>query len=289
MNKYTRFRAYQLGTKGSSFSYSVDSNFTLIEARYNDVNRPNIFAELQKIGIDYITCLHITSWDDDHCSDIELAKILKELKPLRIEYPGYNPDTDCGKSSKKMIHNYCTRDLKLHQAISSEYVGALPPGKERQYNNIVYNPIADHAKHNDNSVVQLFRFGRFTVLSLGDCESSAIADRIQSCVMASCETDVMILAHHGANNGFTTDGFIKAIKPKVSICSSNYDNMYEHPHKEVRQVLYDNGIPLYTTKTGDVVVYCGEDNIVHVINLKTNSTEVSSAHTFTPKCTVPSN
>ena len=36
MKHYTRFRAYQLPNKGSSFSLSVDNHFTLIEARYNE-------------------------------------------------------------------------------------------------------------------------------------------------------------------------------------------------------------------------------------------------------------
>lgn len=66
MSKNTRFRAYQLGSKGSSFSYSVDNHFTLIEARYNDINKKSIQFELKKIGVQYIDCLHITSWDD-HC------------------------------------------------------------------------------------------------------------------------------------------------------------------------------------------------------------------------------
>lgn len=36
MKHYTRFRAYQLPNKGSSFSLNVDNHFTLIEARYNE-------------------------------------------------------------------------------------------------------------------------------------------------------------------------------------------------------------------------------------------------------------
>ena len=43
MNKITRFRAYQLGVKGASFSLAVDDDFTLIEARLNDSNRANVF------------------------------------------------------------------------------------------------------------------------------------------------------------------------------------------------------------------------------------------------------
>lgn len=43
----TRFRAYQLGNAGSSFSYSVDNHLTLIEARLNEVNGPNILKEMK--------------------------------------------------------------------------------------------------------------------------------------------------------------------------------------------------------------------------------------------------
>lgn len=57
----TRFRAYQLGDKGSSFSYSVDGNFTLIEARLNQTNGPSICDEMDIIGANNIDTLHITS------------------------------------------------------------------------------------------------------------------------------------------------------------------------------------------------------------------------------------
>ena len=59
--KKTRFRAYQLGEKGSSFSYSVDEHFTLIEGRYNEVNKANVLYEMACAGATRVSCLHITS------------------------------------------------------------------------------------------------------------------------------------------------------------------------------------------------------------------------------------
>ena len=64
--KPTRFRAYQLGSAGSSFSYFDGSHFTLIEARITDQSRPCLEAELNACGVRTINCLHITSWDTDH-------------------------------------------------------------------------------------------------------------------------------------------------------------------------------------------------------------------------------
>lgn len=284
MSKKTRFRAYQLGNAGSSFSYSVDNHFTLIEARFNDTNKPNIIEEMQAVGCKRIDCLHITSWDQDHCNSNELIEILKYLKPLRIEYPGYKPDTDCGKASLKVIITYSNNN----RMISPDYINTLENAKERSFNDILYNPLKEHDNHNDNSTIKLFRQGRFTVLSLGDCQDSAIADTIMNCKIASEETDVMILAHHGADNGFTTEKFVSAIKPKIAICSSNFDNQYEHPNKNVRGILYEQGVNLYTTKTGDIIIKCDEDNKVIAYNYIANGDKISSKIEFRPKFTVDS-
>ena len=64
----------------------------------------------------------------------------------------------------------------------------------------------------------------------------------------------MILAHHGADNGFTTKNFLRHLEPSLAICSADYDNQYDHPRQEIRDLLVEEGIPLMTTKTGDVIV-----------------------------------
>lgn len=286
MNKFTRFRAYQLGTKGSSFSYAVDDTFTLIEARYNETNKPNIAYEMKKAGCDRITTLHITSWDNDHCNPNELEAILKELRPFNIEYPWYEPDTDSGKQSLSLIKNYIKATSSSGIPVSPAFINGLEAGTPQKYTAILYNPKKNASTHNDNSIVKLFRLGRFTVLSLGDCESAEIANDIMGCSIAKSETDVMILAHHGADNGFTTDEFIKAIKPKVAVCSSNYDNEYEHPRPAIREKFHKLNIPLYTTKTGDILVTCGEDNQAMVYNFIAGNEVLNSKKSFTPKLLV---
>lgn len=280
-NLVTRFRAYQLGTPGSSFSYSVDSNFTLIEARYNDINKKNIKFELDKLGLDRVSCLHITSWDKDHCNLSELKDILKHLKPYRIEYPGYEPHTDNAKECLKLICNF-TSNI---EGITPDYINNLPAGKEKKYNDILFNPVELSDNSNNNSTVQLFRRGRFSLLSLGDCEDAMIAKRLIASSIIK-ETDIMILAHHGADNGFTTKELIDVINPKITICSSNYDNQFEHPSQNIRNILYNMEIPLYTTKEGDIIAECGSDNKVKVYNFVSNNTVLKNYSEFDPKLLV---
>src|ERR1700730_5288815 len=109
LEKLTRFRAYQLGMKGSSFSYFDGKSFTLIEARLTDLSRPRVDKEMEICGVSRISCLHITSWDTDHCAKNELVEILERYRPERVEYAGYEPASETAKECRALILNYPKR------------------------------------------------------------------------------------------------------------------------------------------------------------------------------------
>jgi competence protein ComEC len=231
----TRFRAYHLGTSGSSFSYFAGGHFTMIEGRLTKESRPQVEYEMtERCGVDAADVLHITSWD-------------------------------------------------AH--ITPAFIRALEPASAKAFRNTFYNPfhISDNA--NDNSTVKHFRQGSFNVLSLGDVESPLIGARLRRSSILTSETDIMILAHHGADNGFTTKKFLAHIEPTVAICSSNYDNQYDHPREEIRELLHEQGIRLATTKTGDVIVRSTGDHAgtYEVVNLIGRSTKESSRTFFFSK------
>ncbi|HLX54693.1 MAG TPA: hypothetical protein VKR58_12160, partial [Aquella sp.] len=277
------------GNAGSSFSYFDGKKFTLIEARYTDINTYSIRKELELCEKEYIDTLHITSWDRDHCSPNELEQIIKKYTPKKIEYPGYIPHTDSGKASLAIIKAYKYRkdlfDPKLI-CIDPEYIESLDQHSGYGYNNIVYHPRRIEENHsNNNSTIKQFRTGSFNVLSLGDVECPNIAAGLRLMRTINSEVDIMILAHHGADNGFTTSSFLKAVAPSVAIVSSNHDNQFEHPKPEIRDLLYKHSIRLFTTKTGDVIIKSikNHNGDYEVINLQSSSTEISSTVTFVAK------
>ncbi len=263
MKYYTRFRAYQLGECGASFSYSVEKHFVLIEARYNERNKPHILWELERNGNTRIDLLHITSWDNDHCKANELENILKELRPRRIEYPAYSPRTVNAKKAMELINKYrIGRKYKMTPQLVKTC-----DRKELRREDILYNPICKEGlKSNNLSIIKLFRWGSFSVLSLGDCESGLIRDRLIEDPILRNEVDILILAHHGADNGFTTKEFLKAIQPKVAICASDYGNQYGHPSSNIVKILNSCGIDYYSTKTGDVIVQTNDNSSYKVSN-----------------------
>ena len=106
--------------------------------------------------------------------------------------------------------------------IDKTFLSQLSNEQNFDYINVVYSPIKDYPNKNDNSLVELFRTGSFTVASLGDVESSDIATQLLKSKIFVNEVDVLILAHHGADNGFTTDEFIKRVNPSVAVCGSNF-------------------------------------------------------------------
>ena len=270
---------------GSSFSYFNGTAFTLLEARYNDVNEESINQEIRLCNVDGIENLHITSWDTDHCSPPQLEKILEKFSPRKIEYPGYEPHTDSGKESLRITLAYQTKEKSRRKIVSvtPEYISSLENAENYGYRDTLHHPkFIDENSSNNNSTVKHFRSGSFNVLSLGDVECNNIASGLRRQRTINKETDVMILAHHGADNGFTTSAFIKAVSPTVAIASADYANKFKHPKQEIRDLLHKNEVQLFTTKTGDVVIFSTGTHTGHyrVVNLKAGSTEVSSKYDF---------
>lgn len=287
-SKKTRFRAYQLGNAGSSFSYFNGDTFTLIEARYNDVNKESIKQELSQCEVRSVDNIHITSWDKDHCYPSQLEELLVEYSPNKIEYPGYEPHTDCGKESLKIIRAYEKKGKEAKRnrniiSVTPEYISSLDTAE-----NYGYKDTLNHPKHidkeisNNNSTIKHFRSGSFNVLSLGDVECNNIAAGLRRQRIINKETDVMILAHHGADNGFTTSAFIKKVRPTVAIASADYANQFNHPRKKIRDLLRKNGVELFTTKLGDIVVFSTRNHTGHcsLLNLKAGSSDVLRQYDF---------
>lgn len=259
--KHTRFRAYQLKSKGSSFSYWDGTRFVLGEARYNDDNKNSIWHELKRCGKGAIDVLHITSWDADHCASSELENILKDLKPKTIECPGHsiNKEIQNQVDSLKLISAYLSagkntpKIVKVNK-LDTTYISSLNSAKPWTYNNIIYDNKKDYKEENNNSNIKLFKAGNFSVLSLGDLEKEEISKWLASFDIIKNEVDVMLLAHHGSDNGFTSSDFLGAVKPKVAISLSNWNNQHNHPSAAILSRLRDKKIDYYSTKQGDLII-----------------------------------
>ncbi|MDP3722886.1 MAG: hypothetical protein Q8R91_05240 [Candidatus Omnitrophota bacterium] len=236
-------------------------------------------AELRACGVNKIGCLHITSWDADHCAEVDLEETLAKLNPAKIEYPGYPPHTETAEKCLGRILSFKERNPAcVVQRVDPPYIKSLEPAESWGYHDIFYHPKYLSEDSNNNSTVKLFRTGCFNIASLGDVEDVGISSYLRNHRAFREEVDIMILAHHGADNGFTTSAFLRSVQPSVAIASSNYDSQFEHPKPEIRELLHKYQIPLYTTKTGDVVIVSVPPHTrrYKIVNLMADSEELSS-------------
>ena len=284
----TQFRAYELGTPGSSFSYFSNNTFTLIEARLTERSEQSLFEELKSVGKSKIDVLHITSWDDDHCKEAELATILEKLTPGEIQYPGYQHSSENYKKCLRMIKTYESKNKYRNVSctrVTPEYINSLKKAEQFLNTNIFYHPKQYYQQSNDNSLVKLFRTGMFNVASLGDIESGKIGAMLKASKIMRTEVDVLILAHHGAENEINTRDFFQTIDPSLVVCTSDFNNEFDHPRESVRKILRELEIPLFTTKTGDILIRSVGNHVkrFQATNLCTHNENVSSIREFESK------
>jgi competence protein ComEC len=207
-----------------------------------------------------------------------------------VEYPGYEPHTESAKKSLKLINDYKRQTSNNRQIttvqITPAYIDSLEKSSNLGYKDILYHPKKIYENNsNNNSTVKVFRSGAFNVASLGDVEHSNIGAYLRSCKIFRSEVDALVLPHHGAPSEITTKKFLEEVRPTVAICTSNYDNQYNHPCDEIRSLLHELEIPIFTTKTGDVIIESIKSNTTQyrLTNLIANSQKVSSDYVFESK------
>ena len=167
---YTRFRVYWMPNGGISMSYSVDTSYILIEARYNNDNRDKIKAEMKLAGKESVDLLHISSWDEKRCNPEELEVLLEDLKPLDIEIPAYEPDNESSLRCRRIIREYHQHSLyaELFEVGHSSIV-RLSELVDFDYLDPIFTPLKKYSEASDNAIVKLFRSGKFGVLNLSEC------------------------------------------------------------------------------------------------------------------------
>jgi competence protein ComEC len=286
-NMRTRFRAFQLDSPGSLFCYYKPGEYTLIEARVPKGGIDVLKEDLEALGLTKIGILHITSWDDDHCNYDNLTQILNHLRPTLIELPSYEPTSETGKLCRRVLFAYDVIHQKNVWNVvvrDRTNISSLQNAVDWGDNHVCFHSLYDTIVKNDMSQIKLFRSQGFNVLSLGDCESEQISNGLMNFGIIRYEVDVLILPHHGASNSCLTGALLDAVKPRLAVCSSNFDNEYDHPREDVRQLLANRNIPLMTTKRGDVVITCKDDNNTCLaFDLSSNNRVIQKGDKFSSK------
>lgn len=124
--------------------------------------------------------------------------------------------------------------------------------------------------NNDASIVLKVSYGNVSFLLTGDAGVALEKEMLSQDVKAT----VLKAGHHGSNTS-SSQSFIQAVHPEVTVLSYGEDNKYGHPHKEVVERLQAVGSKIYATaEAGTVIV--STDGVNYYVSAKEWSNSVST-------------
>lgn len=156
----------------------------------------------------------------------------------------------------------------------------------------ILGPLRENSEMNDNSLVIRLQYGDFSALFTGDAEASEENDLLSS--GAELQSNLLKVGHHGSANA-STEAFLDAVQPEISVISCGKENEYGHPAEQVLNRLRRVGSEiLRTDQSGDIIVSVqpdgsysfsgivsnwsedGLENVTYIIN--TNSNKFHDPH-----------
>lgn len=217
-----------------------------------------VVSYLRELGVSKLDIVVATHPDADH-----IGGLIPVLNSMTIEQ-----FYDSGK-----VHTSQTFEEMLMLIDEKNIPYDVPtPGDNIKFDEDVtvkvLNANEQASDNNDASIVLKIVYGNVSFLLTGDAGIALEKEMMQYDVSAT----VLKAGHHGSNTSSSED-FIRAVKPEVTILSYGKDNKYGHPHAEVVDRLQEIGSKIYATAdigtitvTTDGVNYAVNGKEVYVSN-----------------------
>lgn len=129
-----------------------------------------------------------------------------------------------------------------------------PQGIRIGKNTIQFLDIVRHGEEeNDKSLISLFEFGKYSLLSAGDLDVENEEQLLKE--YPKLLPTFYKLSHHGSASS-SSIYYLARLSPQIVFNSSGRNNFYSHPSPEVTQRLDELTIPLYDTQErGSIHLY----------------------------------
>lgn len=201
-----------------------------------------VVSYLKKAGVTSIDVLIATHPDADHIGG--LTDVLESIPVKKVMDSGkvHTTETYFGYLSLIDSKNISFEVPKTGQVLnidSSLNIQVLNSGDRNVSDN------------NENSIVLKITYGTVSFLLTGDAGTEVEDEMIKK---FNVKSTVLKAGHHGGSTS-TSQVFVNAVKPEVTILSYGKDNSYGHPTDAVVSRLKAVGSKLYSTaESGDIVV-----------------------------------
>lgn len=247
------FTMLDVGQGDGLFLRTEEGTTCLIDGGSSDVKqvgRYRILPFLKERGVGRLDYVMVTHTDDDHISGI------KELLEQAGEGGGIRIGTLLlSKQSLEEEAGLRLRELAVEAGADVRIMKAGMVLEDKSTRLCCLHPEdgTAYADKNAGSLVFRLSYGEFSMLLTGDLEETGEGEILQREVETAC--DILKAGHHGSRFS-TTEEWLTAAHPRLTLISCGEDNSYGHPHEETLERLQEAGSQvLVTTREGAITIY----------------------------------
>lgn len=214
-----------------------------------------IVSYLKELGINKLDIVVATHPDADH-----IGGLIPVLDNMTIEQFYDSGKVHTSQTFEEMLTRIDEKNIPYHVPKIGDDIEF-----DMDVNVKVLNANDQATDNNDASIVLKMTYGNVSFLLTGDAGVALEKEMLQYDVKAT----VLKAGHHGSNTS-SSEEFIQAVKPEVTILSYGEDNKYGHPHAEIVDRLQAIGSKIYATADlGTITV--STDGVNYTVNGKETS------------------
>jgi beta-lactamase superfamily II metal-dependent hydrolase len=234
-----RVHFFDVGQGDSILIESPNGKTMLVDGGVKGAGQ-QVVSYINELGIDKLDIVVATHPDADH-----IGGLIPVLNSIPIEQFYDSGKVHTSQTFEEMLSLIDTNIIPYNVPKTGDSI-AFDDELEVK----VLNANENASDNNDASIVLKVTYGNISFLLTGDAGVALEKEMLQQNVKAT----VLKAGHHGSNTS-SSQSFIQAVQPEVTILSYGKDNKYGHPHAEVVERLQAIGSKIYATaEAGTVTV-----------------------------------
>jgi len=257
-----RVHFLDVGQGDSIFIESANGKTMLVDGGVKGAGQ-QVVSYLKELGVNKLDIVVATHPDADHIGG--LIPVLQSSIDIGQFYDSGKVHTS--QTFEEMLTLIDTKNIPYHVPTTGENIAF-----DDDLTVKVLNANEHATDNNDASIVLKMVYGNVSFLLTGDAGIALEKDMLQNDVQAT----VLKAGHHGSNTS-SSEKFIQAVHPEVTVLSYGEGNKYGHPHAEVVERLQAVGSKIYATAEAGTVIVSTDG-----VNYDVQSKEWSGDNISTP-------
>ncbi|WP_281486892.1 MBL fold metallo-hydrolase [Lysinibacillus sphaericus] len=226
-----RVHFMDVGQGDSILIESPNGKTMLIDAGVKGAGQ-QVVSYLKELGVNKLDKVVATHPDADH-----IGGLIPVLHAIPIEQFYDSGKVHTSQTFEEMLMAIDEKNIPYYVPKTGDFIEF-----DKDVTVKVLNTNEHATDNNDASIVLKVVYGNVSFLLTGDAGIALEKEMMSNDVTAT----VLKAGHHGSNTSSSED-FIRAVKPEVTILSYGEDNKYGHPHAEVVNRLQAIGSNIYAT------------------------------------------